>query len=181
MQENSPPIWNPCCSRKAIRLTSSCLEPDTKWPPHCCTSVLRSWVVSSSAQANASISIPRQEYSGSTCPDNQKGHYDKHRVSAQVYRLACAQIPQQIVHTKELPQPQPNKAGQAIIWACVRLDGKTIRVEVPGIENEQVWVHALPIMRDCGKLEPQFPFPNGSCSQQVQASDLEHIHIYRDA
>jgi hypothetical protein len=116
-----------------------------------------------------------------TCPDHMKGHYCKHRVAAQVYRIACAQMPQQIAQAEELPQPQPCKSGQAIIWACIRKDGKTIGVEVLGIENEQVWVQALPIVKEDGKLEPQFPFPDGSCNLQVKASDLEHIHIYQDA
>ena len=115
-----------------------------------------------------------------TCPDHSKGHYCKHRVAAQVYRLACAQTPPQIGQTEDLPQPKPRKPGQAIIWACVRLDGKTVGVEVLSIENEQVWVQALPIAKEDGKLEPQFPFPEGSCSQQVKASELEHIHIYQD-
>jgi hypothetical protein len=87
----------------------------------------------------------------------------------------------QIAQTKEIPQPTSCKAGQAIIWACVRLDGKAIGVEVLSFENEQVWVQALPIVKGDGKLEPQFPFPEGSCSQQVKASELEHIHIYQDA
>ena len=116
-----------------------------------------------------------------TCPDHLKGHYCKHRVAAQVYRLACAQMPPQIAQTEEPPNPQPCKPGQAIIWACVRLDGKTIGVEVLGIENEQVWVQALPIVKEDGKLEPQFPFPDGSCNLQVKSSDLEHIHIYQNA
>ena len=116
-----------------------------------------------------------------TCPDHIKGHYCKHRVAAQVYRLACTQMPPQLAQTKEPPHPQPCKPGQAIIWACVRLDGKTIGVEVLSIENEQVWVQALPIVAEGGKLEPQFPFPDGSCSLQVKANDLEHIHIYQNA
>jgi len=115
-----------------------------------------------------------------TCPDHLKGHYCKHRVAAQVYRLACTQMPTQVARTEELPQPEPCKPGHAIIWACIRKNGKTIGVEVLGIENDQVWVQALPIVKEGGKLEPQFPFPDGQCSQQVQASDLEHIHIYRD-
>ena len=115
-----------------------------------------------------------------TCPDHLKGHYCKHRVAAQVYRLAYPQMTPQIAQTKELPQPQSCKAGQAIIWACVRLDGKSIGVEVLSIENEQVWVQALPVVKEGGKLEPQFPFPDRSCSQQVKANDLEHIHIYQD-
>jgi hypothetical protein len=116
-----------------------------------------------------------------TCPDHIKGHYCKHRVAAQVYKLACTQMPPQLAQNKEPPHTQPCKAGQAIIWACVRLDGKTIGVEVLGIKNEQVWVQALPVVKEDGKLEPQFPFPNGSCNQQVKASALEHIHIYQDA
>jgi SWIM zinc finger len=116
-----------------------------------------------------------------TCPDHLKGHYCKHRVAAQVYRLACARMPSRIEPTPEPAQTQPCKAGQAIIWACLRLDGKNIGVEVVGIENEQVWVQALPILKEDGKLEPQFPFPNGSCSQKVKASDREHIHIYINA
>jgi hypothetical protein len=116
-----------------------------------------------------------------TCPDHAKGHYCKHRVAAQVYRLACSQMPPRITQTDDPPTPQPCKQGQAIVWACVRLDGKTIGVEVLGVENDQVWVQALPIVTEDGKLEPQFPFPDGSCSLQVKASDLEHIHIYQDA
>ena len=116
-----------------------------------------------------------------TCPDHMKGHYCKHRVAAQVYRIAYAQMPPQITQAEEPPQPQPCKSGQAIIWACIRKDGKTIGVEVLGIENEQVWVQALPIVKEDGKLEPQFPFPDGNCNLQVKASDLEHIHIYQDA
>jgi hypothetical protein len=116
-----------------------------------------------------------------TCPDHLKGHYCKHRVAAQVYRLACAQMPSQVAQTKELSDPQPCKPGQAIIWACFRLDGKVIGVEVLGIENDLVWIQALPVVKDGGKLEPQFPFPDGSCNQQVKASELEHIHIYQVA
>ena len=116
-----------------------------------------------------------------SCPDSAKGHYCKHRVAAQVYRLACSQMPPHIEPTPEPDQTKPCKAGQAIIWACVRLDGKTIGVEVLSIENEQVWVQALPVVKEGGKLEPQFPFPDGSCNQQVKASELEHIHIYQDA
>jgi hypothetical protein len=116
-----------------------------------------------------------------TCPDHLKGHYCKHRVAAQIYRLACSQTPSRITPTEEPPDPQPCKPGQAIVWACVRLDGKTIGVEVLGIENDLVWIQALPVVKEDGKLEPQFPFPDGSCNQQVKASDLEHIHIYQDA
>jgi len=116
-----------------------------------------------------------------TCLDHSKGHYCKHRVAAQIYRLASSQMPHQITQPPETAQTQPIKSGQAIIWACVRLDGKTIGVEVLGIENDQVWVQALPIVKDDGKLEPQFPLPDGTCSLQVKASDLEHIHIYQDA
>jgi hypothetical protein len=115
-----------------------------------------------------------------TCPDHAKGHFCKHRVAAHVYKLAC-------VHTTPLETPQSEPVvsqhanqGQAIIWACVRLDGKTIGVEVLSIENDMVWIQALPIVNEDGKLEPQFPFPNGNCSLQVQASDLEHIRIYRN-
>jgi hypothetical protein len=102
-----------------------------------------------------------------TCLDHSKGHYCKHRVAAQVYRLALAQMPPQITQTEELPQPQPCKPGHAIIWACVRLDGKTVGVEVLSIENEQVWVQALPIVKEGGKLEPQFPFPDGRCLKSI--------------
>lgn len=116
-----------------------------------------------------------------TCPDHLKGHFCKHRVAAQVYRLACSQLPSRKAQTNDLPHPQPCKPGQAIIWACVRLDGKTIGVEVLGIENDLVWIQALPIVKEEGKLEPQFPFPDGSCNLQVKASELEHIHIYQDA
>ena len=116
-----------------------------------------------------------------TCPDHLKGHYCKHRVAAQVYRLACSQTPRKAVQPPEPVQTQPCKSGQAIIWACVRLDGKTIGVEVLGFENDQVWVQALPTVKDDGKLEPQFPFPKGNSSLLVKSSDLEHIHIYQNA
>jgi hypothetical protein len=116
-----------------------------------------------------------------TCPDHLKGHFCKHRVAAQLYRLACSQIPAEYVQPSESPSPQPGKPGQAIVWACIRLEGKAIGVEVLGVENDQVWVQALPVMKEDGKLEPQFPFPEGSCNLQVKASDLEHIHIYQNA
>ena len=116
-----------------------------------------------------------------TCLDHSKGHYCKHRVAAQVYRLAYSQTPRDTAQSPEPVQTQPCKSGQGIIWACVRLDGKTIGVEVLGFENDQVWVQALPIVKDDGKLEPQFPFPEGSSSLLVKSSDLEHIHIYQNA
>ena len=115
-----------------------------------------------------------------TCPDHLKGHFCKHRVAAQVYRLACNQMPSEYVQSSESPSPQPNKRGQAIVWACIRLDGKAIGVEVLEIENDMVWIQALPLIKE-GKLEPQFPFPEGCCHFQVKASDLEHIHIYQNA
>jgi hypothetical protein len=116
-----------------------------------------------------------------TCPDHAKGHFCKHRVAAQVYKLACAQMTPQEPSFCEPALPQPGKAGQSIIWACVREDGKTIGVEVLGIENDRIWVQALPIVKEDGKLEPQFPFPGNSSSQLVLASDLEHIRIFQDA
>ncbi len=116
-----------------------------------------------------------------TCPDHLKGHYCKHRVAAQVYRLACSQTPSPISQIQTPPDTQPNIPGNAIVWACIRLEGKTIGVEVLGIENDLVWIQALPVMKDDGKLEPQFPFPEGRCNLQVKASDLEHIHIYQNA
>lgn len=115
-----------------------------------------------------------------TCMDHTKGHYCKHRVAAQIYRLAFSQTPRVVAQSPEPTQNQTCKSGQAIIWACVRLDGKTIGVEVLGFENDQVWVQALPIVKDDGKLEPQFPFPEGNSSLLVKSSDLEHIHIYQN-
>ncbi len=116
-----------------------------------------------------------------TCPDHLKGYYCKHRIAAQVYRLACSQISPRIIQTQEPPDSLPNKPGQAIVWACVRFDGKVIGVEVLGIENDLVWIQALPLVKDGSKLEPQFPFPDGQCHLQVKVSDLEHIHIYQNA
>jgi hypothetical protein len=116
-----------------------------------------------------------------TCPDHVKGHFCKHRVAAQLYRLACAQMPPEYVLPSESPSLQTSESGQAIVWACIRFDGRAIGVEVLGIENDQVWVQALPVMKEDGKLEPQFPFPEGRCNLQVKASDLEHIHIYQNA
>lgn len=115
------------------------------------------------------------------CPDHVKGHYCKHRVAAQVYRLAYAQISAPPAQATEISHSESCKSGQAIIWACVRMDGKAIGVEVLGVENDLVWIQALPIVKEGGKLEPQFPFPDGSCNQKVKASDLEHVHIYQNA
>jgi len=115
-----------------------------------------------------------------TCPDHAKGHFCKHRVAAHVYKLACIHMTSQETRNSEPALSQPVNKGQAIVWACIRLDGKAIGVEVLTIENDQVWVQALPIVNEDGKLEPQFPFPLGNCSQQVQASDLEHIRIFRN-
>jgi hypothetical protein len=116
-----------------------------------------------------------------TCPDHLKGHYCKHRVAAQIYRLACSQGPSQFPQTQELHEPQSSTQGQAIVWACVRLDGKAIGVEVLGIENDLVWIQALPVIKEDGKLEPVFPFPDGSCNLQVKVTDLEHLHIFQNA
>jgi hypothetical protein len=116
-----------------------------------------------------------------TCPDHLKGHYCKHRVAAQVYRLACTQTPRATLQTQESPKPQPSAPGEAIVWACIRLDGKPIGVEVIGIENEMVWIQALPVMKEDGKLEPQFPFPEGRCNLKVKVNDLENVHIYQNA
>ena len=115
-----------------------------------------------------------------TCPDHAKGRFCKHRVAAQVYKLACINMRPQETPVSEPIISQPVKEGHAIVWACVRMDGKTIGVEVLSIENDQIWIQALPVVKEDGKLEPQFPFPDGNCSQQVQASDLEHIRIFRN-
>lgn len=116
-----------------------------------------------------------------TCPDHIKGHYCKHRVAAQIYRLACVQEPKQAVPPKDNPNTQPSQPGQAIVWACVRLDDKVIGVEVIAVENDLVWIQALPVVKEGGKLEPQFPFPDGSCSVQVKIAELEHLHIFQNA
>ena len=115
-----------------------------------------------------------------TCPDHWKGHYCKHRVAAQVFKMANQALqPQEAKSASQ--QLDARSDGQAVIWACVRLDGKNIGVEVLGIENDLVRVQALPAVKDDGKLEPQFPFPDGNCSQLVQASDLVHIRIFHYA
>ena len=117
-----------------------------------------------------------------TCPDHWKGHYCKHRVAAQIIKISGLHLPK-----AKLPASQPEPASaakaasQAIIWACLRQNGKVIGVEVLGIENELVRVQALPMVKESGKLEPQFPFPEGQCSLLVPVSDLEHIRVYQDA
>lgn len=116
-----------------------------------------------------------------TCPDHWSGHYCKHRVAAQIIRIAGVQLPQTKPQDPPYPPSKPNPTSQAIIWACVRQDGKVIGVEVLGIEDELVWVQALPMVKADGKLEPQFPFPQGKCNLQVPVSDLEHIRVYQDA
>jgi hypothetical protein len=116
-----------------------------------------------------------------TCPDHAKGHFCKHRIASQIYRLAYAQMPQPIAKEPETPSIQPCKPGQAVIWGCVRMNGKAIAVEVLGIEGDEVWVQALPTVSDSGKLQPEFPFADGSCNKQVKASELEHIRIFQDA
>lgn len=115
-----------------------------------------------------------------SCPDHAKGHFCKHRVAAHVYKLACALTsPQETPHSEPV-ESQPENNGQTIIWACVRQNGSAIGVEVVGIDNDLIWVQALPIVKDDGKLEPQFPFPDGKCSKRVQATDLEHIRIFQN-
>jgi hypothetical protein len=131
-----------------------------------------------------------------TCPDYFKGHYCKHRVASQVFELATAKVQSQAVQSiqsekvqpiqSQLAQPTPSPAeeingSEAIIWACVHLDGKTIGVEVLGLEGDLVRVQALPTITDVGKLEPQFPFPSGNCTQLVQAGELFHVNVYRNA
>jgi hypothetical protein len=130
-----------------------------------------------------------------TCPDYFKGHFCKHRVAAQVFELALAKVqpkevePIQSQEVQSIPSPttqpaQPSvdqaNSSEAIIWACVQLDGKTIGVEVLGLEGDLVRVQALPAITEAGKLEPQFPFPSGYCTQLVQANDLFHVNVYRN-
>jgi hypothetical protein len=131
-----------------------------------------------------------------TCPDYFKGHYCKHRIAAQVFELALAKDqPREVQPIQSMPgipiqsqitQPAPplmdeSHANQAIIWACVYSDGKTIGVEVLGLEGDLVRVQALPTITEAGKLEPQFPFPKGNCTQLVPANDLFHVNVYRYA
>ena len=117
-----------------------------------------------------------------TCPDYYKGHFCKHRVAAQVFELASSNLPppQTQIKPPALPVQESTAQGEAIIWACVRLNEKTIGVEVVGIEDDLVRVQALPLVKEGGKLEPQFPFPNGCFSHLVQASDLVHVRIFRN-
>jgi len=131
-----------------------------------------------------------------TCPDYFKGHFCKHRVAARVFELASVKVqPQedQPIQPEEVrpiqsqiaqPTPPPAEeinADEAIIWACVHQDGKTIGVEVLGLEGDLVRVQALPAITDVGKLEPQFPFPSGNCTQLVQVSELFHVNVYHNA
>jgi len=82
-----------------------------------------------------------------TCPDHLKGHYCKHRVAAQVYRLACSQTPVQEIKSQETPPTPPAKSGQAIIWACVRLDGRQI-----GYLNRHLAATLAPFFDACNRL-----------------------------
>lgn len=131
-----------------------------------------------------------------TCPDYFKGHFCKHRVAAQVFELASAKVQPQEIQCIESQEVQPMQsqiaqttprpaeeinANEAIIWACVHLDGKTIGVEVLGLEGDLVRIQALPAITGAGKLEPQFPFPSGNCTQLVQAGELFHVNVYRNA
>ena len=131
-----------------------------------------------------------------TCPDYCKGHYCKHRVAAHVFEMAAGKVQPQDVQSIQQQEGQPIQsqvaqhtpppveeinANEAIIWACVQVDGKTIGVEVLGHEGDLVRVQALPIVTDGGKLEPQFPFPSGNYTQLVQAGDLFHVNVYRYA
>ena len=131
-----------------------------------------------------------------TCPDYFKGHFCKHRVAAQVFELATAKVKPQAVQLIQPEEVQPIQsqiaqttpppaeefnASEAIIWACLRLDGKTIGVEVLGLEGDLIRVQALPTVTDAGKLEPQFPFPSGNYTQLVVAGELFHVNVYRNA
>ena len=139
-----------------------------------------------------------------TCPDYCKGHFCKHRVAAQVFELAAGKVQPQDVQSIQQQEGQPIQSqiaepiqpkiaqqtppsaveinhNEAIIWACVQVDGKTIGVEVLGHEGDLIRVQALPIVTDNGKLEPQFPFPSGNYTQLVQAGELFHVNVYRYA
>jgi len=116
-----------------------------------------------------------------TCPDHWNGHTCKHRLAAQIIKLSGIPMPPPTPTESKSAPAQPKPSDQAIIWACVRQDGKVIGVEVLSIEDELVRVQALPVVKAGGKLEPQFPFPEGQCSLLVPVSELEHIRIYQDA
>jgi hypothetical protein len=103
-------------------------------------------------------------------------------VAAQVFETAAGKpklVPSQEAKTAT-PQLEEPHDGEVIIWACVRLDGKTIGVEVLGIEGDLVRVQALPAVTDKGKLEPQFPFSKGNCTELVHANDLMHLCVFRN-
>ena len=116
------------------------------------------------------------------CPDHWKGHYCKHRVAAQVFELAGMQLGE-IPAPKAAPaeaQPEERSEGKTVIWACLRLDGKIIGVDVLGVEGDLIRIQALPAVTDQGKLEPQFPFPDGACVGLVPAGDLFHVNVFRN-
>jgi hypothetical protein len=117
-----------------------------------------------------------------TCPDHWKGHYCKHRVAAQIYELAGTKASSKQPSNGKTPSEPVLEEyidSESLIWACMRMNGKVIGVEVLGIEGNSVRVQALPAVTQDGKLEPQFPFPHGSLSNLVQAQDLFRIRVFR--
>lgn len=139
-----------------------------------------------------------------TCMDHWKGHYCKHRLAAQIYENACklAENPQKsqieapaapglqavsaVCETapQTLSQPQANAPtalqSEAVIWAMLKHNGKTLAVEVLSLKEDLAVVRALPAVIDGGKLQPQFPFREGKSSiTTFPSKDLFHVKVFR--
>lgn len=112
------------------------------------------------------------------CFDFQKGNVCKHRIAA--YLVEQAIQTQKDVQSKK-PEPEPTQPKrETIIWAVLKVNGKSIGVEVLDMTDQQATVRALPIVKEGNKLFPQLPFVEGTSSIDIVPKDsLIHVKVYQ--
>jgi len=118
------------------------------------------------------------------CPDSRKGHLCKHRLAAYLIEQSnkaadsMGTSGETLEKVRKVLEARSDFLGEAIVYADLYLDNKTIQVEIVALEGEYALVRALPIPKG-DKLVPQFPFHDRKSSARVLATSLAEITIHR--
>jgi len=119
-----------------------------------------------------------------TCQDSRRGYTCKHRLAA--YLIEQSQEAAQSMSSggdslekvRSVLHARSDFLYEAIIYAFLQYEGKSIQVEVVDLDGEAALVRALPKMKGT-KMVPQFPFRDRKAHARVLASSLTEITIHR--